>query len=131
MLRLFDNYTEAVIVLTMLQRQNINCHIKNESISSRHPLLNQSIGGIKLMVHHSQVEKAWDMVEKAEKDYLKNIACPVCKAHALERVSITKKHSCRLAALASIILNGRSVEVARIYRCFQCGYDFKKLTGGG
>jgi DNA-directed RNA polymerase subunit M/transcription elongation factor TFIIS len=91
------------------------------------PLLSPALGGMKLMVHHSHVERAWDMMEKAEGDYLKTIACPVCKAHALEIVSITKKHSCKLAALASMLLNGHSVEVTKIYRCTRCGYDFKEL----
>jgi hypothetical protein len=126
-LRSFDNYIEANIVLNMLQHQNINCHLKDEHIITMDPLLSPALGGMKLMVHHSHVERAWDMMEKAEGDYLKTIACPVCKAHALEIVSITKKHSCKLAALASMLLNGHSVEVTKIYRCTRCGYDFKEL----
>ena len=62
--------------------------------------------------------------------HLKDIPCPVCKAHALEVVSVTKKHSCKLAALASMILNGHSVEVTKMYRCTHCGYDFKELPSG-
>lgn len=126
-LRSFDNYIEANIVLNMLQHQNINCHLKDEHIITVDPLLSPALGGMKLMVHHSQVERAWDMLEKAEKDYLKTIPCPVCKAHMLEIVSITKKHSCKLAALASMLLNGHSVEVTKMYRCRKCGYDFKDL----
>lgn len=126
-LRSFDNYIEANIVLNMLQHQNINCHLKDEHIVTIDPLLSPAIGGMKLMVHHSQVERAWNMMEKAERDYLRTIPCPVCKAHALEIVSITKKHSCRLAAFASMILNGHSVEVTKMYRCTRCGYDFKEL----
>lgn len=90
-LRSFDNYIEANIVLNMLQHQNINCHLKDEHIVTIDPLLSPAIGGMKLMVHHSQVERAWNMMEKAERDYLRTIPCPVCKAHALEIVSITKK----------------------------------------
>ncbi len=126
-LRSFDNYIEANIVLNMLQHQNINCHLKDEHIITVDPLLSPALGGIKLMVHHSQVERAWDMLEKAEHNYLKTIPCPVCKAHALEIVSVTKKHTCKLAALASMILNGHSVEVTKMYRCTKCGYDFKEL----
>lgn len=126
-LRTFDNYIEANIVLNMLQHDNINCHLKDEHIVTIDPLLSPAIGGMKLMVHHSHVERAWDLMEKAEQDYLKTIPCPVCKAHALKIVSITKKHKCKLAALASMLLNGRSVEIIKIYQCGQCGYDFKEL----
>lgn len=126
-LRSFDNYIEANIVLNMLQHQNINCHLKDEHIVTVDPLLSPALGGIKLMVHHSQVERAWDSLEKAEQNFLQSVPCPVCKAHALKIVSITKKHTCRLAALASMILNGRSVEVTKVYQCGKCGYDFKEL----
>jgi Putative prokaryotic signal transducing protein len=126
-LRSFDNYIEANIVLNMLRHQNINCHLKDENIITIDPLLSPALGGMKLMVHHAHVERAWDLIEDAEKEYLKNIPCPVCRAHALQAVSVTKTHRCRLSALASMLLNGHSVEVSKIYRCSKCGYDFKEL----
>jgi len=126
-LRSFDNYIEANIVMQMLQEHNINCHLKDEHIITIDPLLSPAIGGMKLMVHHAHVEKAWDMMVKAEEAYLRTVPCPVCKAHRLEVVSITRKHSCRLAALASMLLNGHSVEVTKMYRCQGCGYDFREL----
>lgn len=126
-LRSFDNYIEANIVLNMLQHNNVNCHLKDENIITVDPLLSPALGGIKLMVHHTHVEKAWDLMEKAEEAYLKNIPCPVCHSHSLKAVSVTKKHKCKLAALASMLLNGHSVEVTKIYRCLNCGYDFKEL----
>lgn len=126
-LRSFDNYIEANIVMHMLQHANINCHLKDENIITIDPLLSPAIGGMKLMVHHSQVEKAWDLIERAEQEYLKDIPCPVCHAHALKTISVTKKHSSKLSALASMLLNGHSVEVTKMYRCTKCGYDFKDL----
>ena len=126
-LRSFNNYIEANIVLQMLQHKDILCHLKDEHIVTIDPLLSPAIGGMKLMVHHSHVERAWDLMEQAENNYLKNIPCPVCHAHALKAVSITKTHTCKLAALASMLLNGHSVELTKIYRCSRCGYDFKEL----
>ena len=124
-LRSFDNYIEANIVLNMLQHGNINCHLKDENIVTIDPFLSPAIGGMKLMVHHAHVEKAWDLMEKAEQAYLKDIPCPVCHAHALKAVSITREYKCRLSAIASMLLNGHSVEVRKIYRCSACGYDFR------
>jgi ribosomal protein L37AE/L43A len=126
-IRSFDNYIEANIVLHMLQQAQINCHLKDENIVTIDPLLSPALGGIKLMVHHAHVERAWDLMEEAEREYLKTLPCPVCKAHALERITITKNHKCKLAALASMLLNGRSVELTKIYKCKKCGYDFKEL----
>ncbi len=126
-LRTFDNYIEANIVMNMLQHASINCHLKDENIITIDPLLSPALGGMKLMVHHAHVPRAWDLMEEAERAYLKDIPCPICKAHELKTVSITKNHRCKLAALASMLLNGHSVEVTKIYRCHKCGYDFKQL----
>jgi len=126
-LRSFDNYIEANIVMNMLQHSNINCHLKDENIITVHPFLSPAVGGMKLMVHHSHVERAWDLMNKAEEDYLKTIPCPVCKRHSLITVSITKKYKTKLSALVSMLLNGHSVEVQKIYKCTSCSYDFKEL----
>lgn len=126
-LRTFDNYIEANIVLTMLQAANVNCHLKDEHTITIDPLLSPALGGMKLMVHHSHAERAWELMDEVEAQYLKNFACPVCHAHALKAVSVHKAYKCRLGALASMLLNGRSVEFKKMYQCQKCGYDFKEL----
>jgi hypothetical protein len=126
-LRSFDNYIEANIVMNMLRHHNINCHLKDENIITIDPLLSPALGGMKLMVHHAHVERAWDLMDEAEQQYLKNIPCPVCHAQALKAVSVTKKHRSKLSALASMLLNGHSVEVMKIFKCMRCGCDFKEL----
>ncbi len=126
-LRSFDNYIEANIVLNMLQHYNINCHLKDEHIITIDPLLSPALGGMKLMVHEAHVARAWDLLDSAEAEYLKTIACPVCKAHALTTISIKKEYKTKLGALASLLLKGESVERTKMYQCTACGYDFKEL----
>jgi DNA-directed RNA polymerase subunit RPC12/RpoP len=126
-LRSFDNYMEANIVLNMLRDADVTCHLKDEHVITIDPLLSPAIGGMKLMVHPEHVQKAWDLMDAAEEQYLKGIPCPICRSHALTTVSITKRHSSKLAALASMLLNGQSVEVTKMYKCTECGYDFKDL----
>lgn len=126
-LRSFDNCQEAQAVLKMLQSFKINCYLKDEQTVTFDPVLKQAICGIKLLVHPTDIKTAWDLLDKAEEHYLKNVACPVCKTHALTSISITKKHKCQLAALASMLLKGVSIELAKLYKCTACGYDFKEL----
>jgi hypothetical protein len=126
-LRSFDNYIEANIVLSMLMSANINCHLKDEHLVTIDPFLSPAVGGMKLMVHHAHAERAWELLDEAEEQYLKGFACPVCRAHALKVVSIAKEHKCKLGALVSMLLNGQSVEVNKLYKCDACGYDFKEL----
>jgi Putative prokaryotic signal transducing protein len=126
-LRSFDNYIEANIVMNMLVSFGINAHLKDELTITIDPLLSPALGGMKLMVHHTQIDRAWELLEDAEQQYLKSIPCPVCKAHSLSIVSITKKYKCRLSALINMLVSGKSVELVKMYQCANCGYDFKKL----
>lgn len=61
--RSFDNYIEANIVLNMLQHYDINCHLKDEYTITIDPLLSPALGGMKLMVHESQLERAVELME--------------------------------------------------------------------
>ena len=127
--RSFDDPAEANTVLIQLQQARINCFLKDPHILCGYSRLSPAIGGLKLMVHHSQVEMAWELMEQAEENYLKKIPCPVCHTRALKAVSITRDHRCKLSALASMVLNGHSVEINKKYQCGHCGYDFTELPG--
>jgi hypothetical protein len=61
-LRSYDNYIYANIVLSMLQDSGINCHLKDEYTITIDPLLSPALGGIKLMVARSQVERALELL---------------------------------------------------------------------
>lgn len=126
-LRSFDNYIEANIVLNLLRHHNITCYLKDEHIITIDPLLSPALGGMKLMVHETHAARAWDLLEEAEAEYLKTVPCPVCKQHALTAVRVTKQHKTKLGALASLLLNGQTVEITKRYHCTACGYDFKEL----
>ena len=126
-LRTFDNYIEANIVLSMLVASGINAHLKDEHTITIDPLLSPALGGMKLMVHFAQVERAWELLEDAEHQYLQSIPCPVCKAHSLKAISVTKEYRCRLSAIINMLLCGKSVEIIKMYQCTSCGYDFKEL----
>ena len=126
-LRTFDNYIEANIVLSMLVASGIKAHLKDEHTITIDPLLSPALGGMKLMVHFAQVERAWELLEDAEHQYLQSIPCPVCKAHSLKAISVTKKYQCRLSAIINMLLCGKSVEIIKMYQCTSCGYDFKEL----
>jgi hypothetical protein len=56
--RAFDTYIYAHIVLARLQDANINCHLMNEYTITIDPLLGPALGGIKLMVAATQVDRA-------------------------------------------------------------------------
>jgi len=67
-LRSFDNYINANIQLGMLQDKGINCHLTDEYIITLDPLLSPAIGGMKLMVHEAQAQRAKKLLEDVEQN---------------------------------------------------------------
>lgn len=66
-IRTFDNYIYAHIALGMLQDAGINCHLKDEYTITIDPFLSPALGGMKLMVHASQVQRALDLLAETER----------------------------------------------------------------
>lgn len=64
--RTFDNYLLANMLMGRLEAENIRCHLKDENTILADPLLSNAIGGIKLMVHSSQLERAMEIIEAVE-----------------------------------------------------------------
>ena len=60
--RSYDNYIYAHIVLSMLQDAGINCYLKDEYTITIDPLLSPALGGIKVMVVSSQLERALELL---------------------------------------------------------------------
>ena len=63
-IRSFDNYIPAHIALGRLQDAYINCYLQDENTVTIDPLLTYAIGGIKLMVAKSQVERALEILDE-------------------------------------------------------------------
>jgi hypothetical protein len=65
--RSYDNYIYAHIILSMLQDAGINCYLKDEYTITIDPLLSPALGGIKVMVADSQLERALELLEETER----------------------------------------------------------------
>lgn len=65
-IRAFDNYIYAHITMSMLQDAGINCYLKDEYTITIDPLLSPALGGMKLMVHPAQVQRALELLEQTE-----------------------------------------------------------------
>ena len=65
-LRSYDNYVDAHIIMGRLNEEGINCWLKDENVATITPFLSNAMGGIKLMVAESQVERAIDIIHAIE-----------------------------------------------------------------
>ncbi|MGC4035522.1 MAG: DUF2007 domain-containing protein [Chitinophagaceae bacterium] len=61
-LQTFTNYIEANILLGRLEEEGIHCFLQDEYTVTIDPLLSNAIGGIKLMVPESQLERAYEIM---------------------------------------------------------------------
>jgi len=59
----FDNYIPAHILLGRLKDEFINCYLQDEYSVTIDPFLSNAIGGIKLMVAESQLDRAREIVQ--------------------------------------------------------------------
>jgi hypothetical protein len=64
--RAFDNYIFAHIRMGMLQEAGINCHLKDEYTVTVDPFLSPALGGMKLMVESTQVQRALDLLKETD-----------------------------------------------------------------
>lgn len=119
-LRSYDNYIQANLQLSLLKQHGISCHLADEHTVTIDPLLSPAIGGMKLMVMDTDLDRAQALLDGAEDEYLKSIPCVACGAYALERrthVSQPGKWSKLLARL-----RGSSDSVLhRQIICSSCG----------
>lgn len=62
----FDNYIPAHIALSRLKEEFINCYLQDEYSVTIDPFLSNAIGGIKLMVAETQLERAREILENQD-----------------------------------------------------------------
>lgn len=62
--QVFTNYIDAHILLGRLESENIVCYLMDENTVTINPIWTQAIGGIKLMVHESQFERAMELIRE-------------------------------------------------------------------
>jgi DNA-directed RNA polymerase subunit RPC12/RpoP len=116
----YDNFMIANMALGMLEENGINCHLKDENIVTIDPLLSPAVGGIKLMVHEVQFERATMLLRDAETTYLNEVTCSYChhKGFAIEEK--TNNPASFWGKLKNQIVYGQEAVYSKQYRCLYC-----------
>ena len=125
-LRTFDNYFNANIILTRLQHCGINCFLKDEYTVTIDPILSNAIGGIKLVVNAKDEIKAEKFLQEFEEEYLLSAECPKC--HANDIILVPKAGTQNfITAILTWLFSSYAVAPENVYICQQCGYESKTL----
>lgn len=125
-LKTFDNYFSANIILTRLQDAGIRCYLKDEFTVSIDPILSNAIGGIKLDVVQDDVALAEILLHKFEKEFLESAICPKCHKHTIDLVPGTSPKNI-LTSILTWCFSSYAISIENIYRCSTCGYESKSL----
>ena len=62
----YDNYIPAHIAMGRLKEEYINCYLQDEYSVTIDPFLSNAIGGIKLMVAETQMERAREILNSPQ-----------------------------------------------------------------
>ena len=125
-IRTFDNYFLANILLTKLRHAGIECYLKDEYTVTIDPLLSNAIGGIKLIVKKRDEAKARKMLQIFDNEYRNKVTCPQCGSHDILLVPKQSPENF-MAAIASWLFSAYAVSAENVYKCSNCGYESKSL----
>lgn len=114
-----------------LESQNIMCFLFDENIVGLNPLYNIAVGGIKLKIKESDLDKAIAIIEEIEKCPLTNdqgelLKCPNCHSEDMYiGFKSMKGTKGILSAITAFLLMVFPIYYRTVYKCKHCGNEFK------
>ena len=126
-LRSFDNYIYANIVLGRLESEGVHAFLRDEYTVTIDPILTNAIGGIKLTVKEEDESRARELLEKFDLEKRQHLVCPNCGSHNVEFISSSRKAVNWFSALLGFFLASFALSVEKRYHCFNCNYEFEEL----
>lgn len=126
-LRTYDNYIPANMMLQRLEEEHIRAYLQDEHTVTIDPILSNAIGGIKLMVHQEQLGRAMELVNGFEHVYKQAVACPQCGSHNVHFVTENNNPMNWLSAIFSWLFGNYAMSVKSVYRCFECDHEFEEM----
>jgi hypothetical protein len=130
-IKTFDNAIEAHLTRSILESENIMCFLFDENIVGLNPLYNITVGGIKLKINQSDVDKAILIIEEIEKSALTNdqgeiVKCPGCQSEDFySGYKSMKGTKGIISAIISFVLAVFPIYYKTVYKCKKCGNEFK------
>jgi len=123
--RLFDPMN-AHILRGLLEAEDIKVEIFDEYFSSLTPVDRTIVGGIKLLVLDSYIEKAEPIIEKFYKNLkteAKNV-CPKCSSVYIKKDYITQFKMLLFSLFGSLVGSGFQRHTPEYKTCISCGHKW-------
>ena len=129
--KLFDNSIDAHLVKSKLESEQISCFLFDENIITLNPILNLSVGGIKLMISKLDLEKANLILDEINESKLITdngnfLQCPNCQSVSIDHgFKSMKSVKGILSLITSFFLMVFPIYLKIVNKCKDCGNEFK------
>jgi DNA-directed RNA polymerase subunit RPC12/RpoP len=130
-LKSFDNHVDAHLLKTKLESEGIPCVLFDENIVTLNPLYNFCVDGIKLKVVEEDAPRAMELLAALQGRPYKDeqnqeIRCPSCGSDKLYGgFASDRTLKGLLSSLLSILFAVLPIYVRKVYKCRECGFEFK------
>ncbi|MFZ1527663.1 MAG: DUF2007 domain-containing protein [Ferruginibacter sp.] len=124
-LKTFDNYFSANILLTRLQDAGVPCYLFDENTVTVNPIIGAVVGGIKLVVDKNDEPEARELIAGYEEEFTKSAVCPKCFKSDIQLV--TKQSPENIFTAVITWLFGSYSVAKKVYQCQSCGYESENL----
>ena len=125
-IRTFDNYFSANIMLTRLRDYGVQCYLKDEYTVTIDPLLSNAIGGIKLVVRKDEMDMALQVVNGFDVQYKNAVLCPNCGSNDIILVPKPGVENI-ITAISTWLFSSYALSAENVYKCNKCGYQCEEL----
>ena len=129
-LKTFSTISEAHVYKTILENEGIACFMEDEQMVSLDPILENALGGIKLMVNTEQYEQAKTFIQNFEHRPLTDennipITCPTCQSSNIyEDYKSIKSLKGIISFFLSFLFIVYPLYFKRVKKCKDCGKEF-------
>lgn len=124
--RTFNNYFSANILLTKLKDAGIQCYLKDEYTVTMDPLLTNAVGGIKLVVNKADADEVITLMKHFDEEYRRSAVCPKCGSHDIHLVP-KRSPANMITAILSWLFSDYAVSAENVYQCGTCGFESNVL----
>ena len=122
----FDNYFSANIILSRLQASGIECYLMDEFTVTLDPILTNAIGGIKLVVKKENAAAVKKILQAYQLEYLLSATCPQCGSNSFTHVAKPNVTN-YVTAILTWLFSSYAVATDYVYQCGNCGYETENL----
>ncbi len=122
----FDNYFSANIILSRLQASGIECYLMDEFTVTLDPILTNAIGGIKLVVKKENAAAVKKILQAYQLEYLLSATCPQCGSNSFTHVAKPNVTN-YVTAILTWLFSSYAVATDYVYQCGNCRYETENL----